>query len=66
MVRNTKVEGFLLPSILLLKVFPASCLSLPSPVCYDDELTDGLFRTLYRLCSNFTHTCTIFVSLEKR
>uniref|UniRef100_A0A8D3D8E5 Methyltransferase-like protein 22 n=1 Tax=Scophthalmus maximus TaxID=52904 RepID=A0A8D3D8E5_SCOMX len=35
-------------------------------VCYDDDLTDGLFRTLYRLCSNFTHTCTIFISIEKR
>uniref|UniRef100_A0AAQ4R866 Methyltransferase like 22 n=1 Tax=Gasterosteus aculeatus aculeatus TaxID=481459 RepID=A0AAQ4R866_GASAC len=35
-------------------------------VCYDDDLTDGLFRTLYRLCSNFRQTCTIFISLEKR
>nr|XP_019958495.1 PREDICTED: methyltransferase-like protein 22 [Paralichthys olivaceus]XP_019958496.1 PREDICTED: methyltransferase-like protein 22 [Paralichthys olivaceus] len=35
-------------------------------VCYDDDLTDGLFRTLYRLCSSFTHTCTIFISIEKR
>ncbi|XP_040047753.2 methyltransferase-like protein 22 isoform X2 [Gasterosteus aculeatus] len=34
-------------------------------VCYDDDLTDGLFRTLYRLCSNFRQTCTIFISLEK-
>ncbi|XP_035510843.1 methyltransferase-like protein 22 [Morone saxatilis] len=37
-----------------------------SPVCYDDDLTDGLFRTLYQLCSNFTHTCTVFISIEKR
>ncbi|XP_044038112.1 methyltransferase-like protein 22 isoform X5 [Siniperca chuatsi] len=35
-------------------------------VCYDDDLTDGFFRTLYRLCSNFSHTCTIFISIEKR
>lgn len=35
-------------------------------VCYDDDLTDGLFRTLYQLCSNFPHTCTIFISIEKR
>lgn len=35
-------------------------------VCYDDDLTDGLFRTLYRLCSNFPHNCTIFISIEKR
>ncbi|XP_072225567.1 methyltransferase-like protein 22 [Leuresthes tenuis] len=35
-------------------------------VCYDDDLTDGLFRTLYRLCSNISHTCTIFISIEKR
>uniref|UniRef100_A0A7N5ZY25 Methyltransferase like 22 n=1 Tax=Anabas testudineus TaxID=64144 RepID=A0A7N5ZY25_ANATE len=39
---------------------------IAADVCYDDDLTDGLFRTLYRLCSNFTHTCTIFISLEKR
>ncbi|KAM9843249.1 methyltransferase-like protein 22 isoform 1-T2 [Aulostomus maculatus] len=35
-------------------------------VCYDDDLTDALFRTLYRLCSNFLHSCTIFISMEKR
>ncbi|KAM9346514.1 methyltransferase-like protein 22 isoform 2-T2 [Symphorus nematophorus] len=35
-------------------------------VCYDDDLTDGLFRTLYRLCSTFPHTCTILISMEKR
>uniref|UniRef100_A0A3Q3D9Y6 Methyltransferase 22, Kin17 lysine n=1 Tax=Hippocampus comes TaxID=109280 RepID=A0A3Q3D9Y6_HIPCM len=37
-----------------------------SPVCYDDELTDGFFRTLYRLCNNFAHACNIFISIEKR
>ncbi|CAG5898355.1 unnamed protein product [Menidia menidia] len=35
-------------------------------VCYDDDLTDGFFRTLYRLCSGISHTCTIFISIEKR
>ncbi|XP_070779419.1 methyltransferase-like protein 22 isoform X2 [Enoplosus armatus] len=35
-------------------------------VCYDDDLTDGLFRTLYRLCSTFPRTCTIFISIERR
>ncbi|XP_037331753.2 methyltransferase-like protein 22 [Pungitius pungitius] len=39
---------------------------IAADVCYDDDLTDGLFRTLYRLCSNFRQTCTIFISLEKR
>ncbi|XP_022609441.1 methyltransferase-like protein 22 [Seriola dumerili] len=39
---------------------------IAADVCYDDDLTDGLFRTLYRLCSNFTHACTIFISIEKR
>ncbi|XP_023253116.1 methyltransferase-like protein 22 [Seriola lalandi dorsalis] len=39
---------------------------IAADVCYDDDLTDGLFRTLYRLCSHFTHTCTIFISIEKR
>lgn len=35
-------------------------------VIYDEDLTDGLFRILYRLCRNFTHTCTVLLSLEKR
>ncbi|XP_038595021.1 methyltransferase-like protein 22 isoform X3 [Micropterus salmoides] len=39
---------------------------IAADVCYDDDLTDGLFRTLYQLCSNFPHTCTIFISIEKR
>ncbi|XP_035850730.1 methyltransferase-like protein 22 isoform X2 [Sander lucioperca] len=39
---------------------------IAADVCYDDDLTDGFFRTLYRLCSNFTHTCTVFISIEKR
>ncbi|KAM6905414.1 methyltransferase-like protein 22 [Xenentodon cancila] len=39
---------------------------IAADVCYDDDLTDGLFRTLYHLCSNFSHTCLIFISIEKR
>ncbi|XP_049599898.1 methyltransferase-like protein 22 [Syngnathus scovelli] len=39
---------------------------IAADVCYDDDLTDGLFRTLYRLCSNFAHACTVFISIEKR
>ncbi|XP_057674000.1 methyltransferase-like protein 22 [Corythoichthys intestinalis] len=39
---------------------------IAADVCYDDDLTDGFFRTLYRLCSNFAHNCTIFISIEKR
>lgn len=39
---------------------------IAADVCYDDDLTDGLFRTLYKLCSNFLHTCTILISIEKR
>uniref|UniRef100_A0A3Q2GBT8 Methyltransferase 22, Kin17 lysine n=1 Tax=Cyprinodon variegatus TaxID=28743 RepID=A0A3Q2GBT8_CYPVA len=39
---------------------------LAADVCYDDDLTDGLFRTLYRLCSSFRHAAAIFISLEKR
>ncbi|KAM7372513.1 hypothetical protein PAMP_009677 [Pampus punctatissimus] len=39
---------------------------IAADVCYDDDLTDGLFRTLYRLCSNFLHNCTIIISIEKR
>ena len=39
---------------------------IAADVCYDDELTDGLFRTLHRLCSHFSHTCTVLFSLERR
>lgn len=39
---------------------------IAADICYDDDLTDGLFRTLYQLCSNFQRTCTIFLSIEKR
>uniref|UniRef100_A0A146ZMI7 Methyltransferase 22, Kin17 lysine n=1 Tax=Fundulus heteroclitus TaxID=8078 RepID=A0A146ZMI7_FUNHE len=39
---------------------------IAADVCYDDDLTDSLFRTLYRLCSSFNRTCRVFISLEKR
>nr|XP_046229088.1 methyltransferase-like protein 22 [Scatophagus argus] len=39
---------------------------IAADVCYDDDLTDGLFRTLYRLCSHFAHSCTVFIAIEKR
>uniref|UniRef100_A0A3P8VXL2 Methyltransferase 22, Kin17 lysine n=1 Tax=Cynoglossus semilaevis TaxID=244447 RepID=A0A3P8VXL2_CYNSE len=39
---------------------------IAADVIYDEDLTDGLFRILYRLCRNFTHTCTVLLSLEKR
>nr|XP_057904627.1 methyltransferase-like protein 22 isoform X2 [Doryrhamphus excisus] len=43
-----------------------ACFIIAADVCYDDDLTDALFRTIYRLCNNFMHPCTIFISLEKR
>uniref|UniRef100_A0A673A367 Methyltransferase like 22 n=1 Tax=Sphaeramia orbicularis TaxID=375764 RepID=A0A673A367_9TELE len=39
---------------------------IAADVCYDDDLTDGFFRTLYQLCSNFNHICQVFISIEKR
>ncbi|MGH0170346.1 UNVERIFIED_CONTAM: hypothetical protein FKN15_000806 [Acipenser sinensis] len=42
------------------------CSSPASTVCYDDDLTDGLFRTLYRIMSNLRHPCTLYFSIEKR
>ncbi|XP_072205232.1 methyltransferase-like protein 22 isoform X2 [Excalfactoria chinensis] len=35
-------------------------------VFYDDDLTDALFRTLYRITQNLKHSCTIFLAIEKR
>ncbi|XP_058260994.1 methyltransferase-like protein 22 isoform X1 [Hemibagrus wyckioides] len=39
---------------------------IAADVCYDDELTDALFRTLYRISSNLRHSSTAFISIEKR
>ncbi|KAJ3600707.1 hypothetical protein NHX12_031685 [Muraenolepis orangiensis] len=39
---------------------------IAADVCYDDDLTDGFFRTVYRLCNSMTKPCTVYLSLEKR
>ncbi|XP_061080448.1 methyltransferase-like protein 22 isoform X1 [Conger conger] len=41
-------------------------LLLAADVCYDDELTNAFFRTIYRLTSHFRHPSTIYLSIEKR
>ncbi|XP_046721652.1 methyltransferase-like protein 22 isoform X1 [Silurus meridionalis] len=39
---------------------------IAADVCYDDELSDALFRTLYRISSNLLHPSTAYISIEKR
>lgn len=39
---------------------------IAADVCYDDDLTDGLFKTLYRITSHMRRSSTIYLSLEKR
>nr|XP_014351597.1 PREDICTED: methyltransferase-like protein 22 isoform X2 [Latimeria chalumnae] len=39
---------------------------LAADVCYDDELTDALFRTVYKIMSNLRKPSTLYVSIEKR
>ncbi|XP_030646543.1 methyltransferase-like protein 22 [Chanos chanos] len=39
---------------------------IAADVCYDDDLTDALFRTLYRITSNLRNPCTLYFSIEKR
>ncbi|KAK3520754.1 hypothetical protein QTP70_032287, partial [Hemibagrus guttatus] len=39
---------------------------IAADVCYDDDLTDALFRTLYRISSNLRHSSTAYISIEKR
>lgn len=39
---------------------------MAADVCYEDGLTEALFRTVWRLCSSFGRLCHIFVSIEKR
>ncbi|XP_059717435.1 methyltransferase-like protein 22 isoform X2 [Haemorhous mexicanus] len=35
-------------------------------VFYDDDLTDALFRTLYRITHNLRNSSTVYLALEKR
>ncbi|NWS68115.1 MET22 protein, partial [Crotophaga sulcirostris] len=39
---------------------------MAADVFYDDDLTDALFRTLYRITHNLRNTCTVYLALEKR
>ncbi|XP_056609923.1 methyltransferase-like protein 22 [Triplophysa dalaica] len=39
---------------------------IAADVCYDDDLTDGLFKTLYRITSNLKCPSITYLSLEKR
>lgn len=50
----------------LLDMYENTTVIMAADVCYDDELTDALFRTVSRLCRRFGHLCYIFVSIEKR
>lgn len=39
---------------------------MAADVFYDDDLTDALFRTLYRITQNLRNSCTVYLALEKR
>ncbi|XP_062388637.1 methyltransferase-like protein 22 [Sardina pilchardus] len=39
---------------------------MAADVCYDDDLTDAFFRTLYRITSHLRNPSTAYVSIEKR
>ncbi|XP_062875093.1 methyltransferase-like protein 22 [Trichomycterus rosablanca] len=39
---------------------------IAADVCYDDDLTDALMRTVYRIASNLRHPSTAYFCLEKR
>ncbi|XP_032930280.1 methyltransferase-like protein 22 isoform X2 [Catharus ustulatus] len=39
---------------------------MAADVFYDDDLTDALFRTLYRITHNLRDSCTVYLALEKR
>ncbi|XP_049759949.1 methyltransferase-like protein 22 isoform X2 [Elephas maximus indicus] len=39
---------------------------LAAEVFYDDDLTDALFRTVYRLTHKLKNACTVILSVEKR
>ncbi|NXL55792.1 MET22 protein, partial [Chordeiles acutipennis] len=39
---------------------------MAADVFYDDDLTDALFRMLYKITHNLRNPCTIYLALEKR
>ncbi|NXT52139.1 MET22 protein, partial [Pluvianellus socialis] len=39
---------------------------MAADVFYDDDLTDALFRMLYRITHNLRNSCTVYLALEKR
>ncbi|KAM9031409.1 LOW QUALITY PROTEIN: methyltransferase-like protein 22 [Sarcophilus harrisii] len=39
---------------------------MAADIFYDDDLTDALFKTLYRITHNLKNACTIYLSIEKR
>ncbi|XP_073218595.1 methyltransferase-like protein 22 isoform X2 [Lepidochelys kempii] len=39
---------------------------LAADVFYEDDLTDALFKTLYKITHNLKNSCTIYLSIEKR
>ncbi|CAL9703677.1 unnamed protein product [Knipowitschia caucasica] len=47
-------------------LYDHTTLILAADVVYDDDLTDAFFRTVYQLCSGFTHSCDVYISIEKR
>ncbi|XP_072549972.1 methyltransferase-like protein 22 [Salminus brasiliensis] len=44
----------------------STTLVIAADVCYDDDLTDALFRALYRITSNLRKPSTTYFSIEKR
>ncbi|XP_053550086.1 methyltransferase-like protein 22 [Bombina bombina] len=39
---------------------------LAADIFYDDDLTDALFKTLYRITYSLRNSCTIYLSIERR
>ncbi|KAM9584140.1 methyltransferase-like protein 22 isoform 1-T2 [Trichechus inunguis] len=47
-------------------LFNHTTVLLAAEVFYDDDLTDALFKTLYRLSHRLKNACTVILSVEKR
>lgn len=47
-------------------LYASTTVVMAADVCYDDRLTDALFRTVARLCGSFRRLCSVYVSIEKR
>ncbi|XP_030068715.1 methyltransferase-like protein 22 [Microcaecilia unicolor] len=46
--------------------YDSTSVILAADVFYDDDLTDAVFRTFYRIVHNLKNPCTVYLTIERR